>query len=143
MPAAHQPMPFSQATAGMPDTRATKASQHVRQLDVNLFSDARKIRLTGRNLTSEKILTCYRLDPAPKRRVAIRPAAPQAKRHWRISGELDMAEVGSLVERANAALRAMPVWVLVDLSGLTFIDVHGARALITLSRTLALSLHLK
>ena len=56
-------MLFSQATAGMPGTDAAGKSQHARQLDVNLFSDVKKIRLRDRNLTSEKILTCYRPDP--------------------------------------------------------------------------------
>ena len=75
------PMPFSQATAGTPGTDAARKSQHARQLDVNLFSDVKKLRLRARNLTSEKIFTCYRPDPGPKRRAAARPAAPQAKRH--------------------------------------------------------------
>lgn len=53
-----------------------------------------------------------------------------------IGGELDAAAAGSLAERAGAALRAAPGPVLVDLSGLTFIDAHGARALAALTRTL-------
>ena len=53
-----------------------------------------------------------------------------------ISGQLDTAAAGSLAERAGAALRAAPGPVLVDLSGLTFIDAHGARALAALTRTL-------
>jgi anti-sigma B factor antagonist len=53
-----------------------------------------------------------------------------------ISGQLDPAAAGSLAERAGAALRAAPGPVLVDLSGLTFIDAHGARALAALTRTL-------
>src|SRR6478609_2096258 len=60
------PMPVSQATAGMPGTDAARKSQHARQLDVNLFSDVEKIRLRDRDLTSEKILTCYRPDPGPE-----------------------------------------------------------------------------
>ena len=60
----HPLMPFSQATAGMPGTDAARKPQHARQLDVNLFSDVKKLRLRDRNLTSEKILTCYRPDPA-------------------------------------------------------------------------------
>jgi hypothetical protein len=55
--AALQAMPLSQATAGTPGTDAAKKPQHARQLDVNLFSDVKKIRLRDRNLTSEKILT--------------------------------------------------------------------------------------
>ena len=78
------PMPFSQATAGTLWTDAARKSQHARQLDVNLFSDVRKIHLRDRNPTSEKILTCYRPDPAPKGRAAARPGTPQAKRHWAV-----------------------------------------------------------
>ena len=81
-----RPMPFSQATPGMPGADAARKSQHTRQLGVNLFSDVKKIRLRDRNLTSEKILTCYRPDPAPKGRAAARPATPQAKRHWGSAG---------------------------------------------------------
>ena len=77
-------MPFSQATAGMPGTDAARKPQHARQLDVNLLSDVKKIRLRGRNLTSEKILTCYRPDPASEGRAAARPGTPQAKRHWAV-----------------------------------------------------------
>lgn len=55
----------------------------------------------------------------------------------RISGEFDMAAAASFAERADAAPRAAPGPVLVDLSGLTFIDAHGARALVALARTLA------
>ena len=79
------PMPFTQATAGMPGTGAAGKPQHARQLDVNLFSDVKKLRLRDRNLTSEKIFTCYRPDPAPEGRAAARPATPQAKRHWRMT----------------------------------------------------------
>jgi len=75
----------TQATAGMPGTDAVRKPQHARQLDVNLFSDVKKIRLRARNLTSEKILTCYRLGLDPKGRAAARPATPQAKRHWRMT----------------------------------------------------------
>lgn len=54
-----------------------------------------------------------------------------------ISGELDTAAAGSLAARAGAALPVAPGPVLVDLSGLTFIDAHGARALAALTRTLS------
>jgi len=64
--AVNDPMPFNQATAGMPGTVAAGKPQHARQLDVNLFSNVEKIRLMDRNFTSEKILTCYRPDPVPE-----------------------------------------------------------------------------
>jgi hypothetical protein len=41
----------------------------------------------------------------------------------------------ALVNRAAASVRAVPGPVLIDLSGLTFIDAHGARALAALIRT--------
>src|SRR5690348_4113675 len=66
----------------MPGTDAARKSQHARQLDVNLFSDVKKISLRDRNLTSEKIFTCYRPDPGPEGPGTARPATPLAKRHW-------------------------------------------------------------
>ena len=54
----------------------------------------------------------------------------------RVAGELDVATpADDLVERAAASVRAVPGPVLVDLSALTFIDAHGARALDALIRT--------
>lgn len=47
----------------------------------------------------------------------------------RISGELDMTTADELGELADAAVLAVPGPVLVDLSGLTFIDAHAARVL--------------
>lgn len=47
----------------------------------------------------------------------------------RITGELDAVMARALAERADAAMRMLPLPVLVDLSGLTFLDAHGARAL--------------
>src|SRR6478672_2514298 len=95
-------MPFSQATAGMPGTDAAKKPQHARQLDVNLFSDVKKIRLRDRNLTSEKILTCYRPDPAPEGRAAARPATPQAKRHWPCRCRCDVFPITYPIARIDA-----------------------------------------
>jgi anti-anti-sigma regulatory factor len=54
----------------------------------------------------------------------------------RVAGELDVATTAdALVNRAAASVRAVPGPVLIDLSGLTFIDAHGARALDTLIRS--------
>jgi anti-anti-sigma regulatory factor len=54
----------------------------------------------------------------------------------RVAGELDVATTAdALFDRAAASVRAVPGPVLIDLSGLTFIDAHGARALDTLIRT--------
>jgi anti-anti-sigma regulatory factor len=54
----------------------------------------------------------------------------------RVAGELDVATTAdALVHRAAASVRAVPGPVLIDLSGLTFIDAHGARALDTLIRS--------
>jgi len=66
------------------------------------------MRLRDRNLTSEKILTCYRSDPAPKGRAAARPATPQARRHWVITGAVlaangpDAIRIGVMLPRAAA-----------------------------------------
>lgn len=54
----------------------------------------------------------------------------------RIAGELDTTLADALPGRVSAAVRALPRPVLVDLSGLTFIDLHGARVLYGLTRTL-------
>ena len=54
----------------------------------------------------------------------------------RVAGELDVATTADeLVARAAASVRAVPGPVLIDLSALTFIDAHGARALDALIRT--------
>ena len=54
----------------------------------------------------------------------------------RVAGELDVATTAdALVARAATSVRAVPGPVLIDLSGLTFIDAHGARALDALVRT--------
>jgi hypothetical protein len=47
----------------------------------------------------------------------------------RIDGELDVLTADALAVRAAVAILGIPGPVLVDLSGLTFIDAHGARAL--------------
>jgi anti-anti-sigma factor len=49
----------------------------------------------------------------------------------RVTGELDTMMAGLFAERAEAAVQAIPRPVLIDLSGLTFIDAGGARALAT------------
>jgi anti-anti-sigma regulatory factor len=54
----------------------------------------------------------------------------------RVAGELDVATTAdALVGRAVASVQAVPGPVLIDLSALTFIDAHGARALAALVRT--------
>jgi anti-anti-sigma factor len=54
----------------------------------------------------------------------------------RLAGELDVATTAdALLVRAAASVRAVPGPVLIDLSGLTFIDAHGARALAGLTQT--------
>jgi anti-anti-sigma regulatory factor len=55
----------------------------------------------------------------------------------RITGELDAIMARALAQRADAAMRILPWPVLVDLSGLTFLDAHGARALALVIRKLA------
>jgi anti-anti-sigma regulatory factor len=54
----------------------------------------------------------------------------------RVAGELDVATTADdLVARAAASVRGVPGPVLIDLSALTFVDAHGARALDALIRT--------
>jgi anti-anti-sigma factor len=53
-----------------------------------------------------------------------------------IAGELDAMAADAFAERADAAVRSLPWPVLVDLSGLTFIDARGARVLDAVMRTL-------
>jgi len=53
-----------------------------------------------------------------------------------IAGELDLIAAGALAERARAAIAAVPGPVVIDLSGLKFVDVRGAHALDELVRTL-------
>jgi anti-anti-sigma factor len=53
-----------------------------------------------------------------------------------ITGELDEMAADAFAERADAAVRSLPGPVLVDLSGLNFIDARGARVLDAVIRTL-------
>jgi anti-anti-sigma regulatory factor len=53
-----------------------------------------------------------------------------------IAGELDALAADTFAEHADAAVRSLPWPVLVDLSGLTFIDARGARVLDAVIRTL-------
>jgi anti-anti-sigma regulatory factor len=54
----------------------------------------------------------------------------------RVAGELDVATTAdALLARASASVQAVPGPLLIDLSGLTFIDAHGARALAALIQT--------
>jgi anti-sigma B factor antagonist len=53
-----------------------------------------------------------------------------------IAGELNAMAADAFAERVDAAVRSLPWPVLVDLSGLTFIDAYGARALDAVMRTL-------
>lgn len=53
-----------------------------------------------------------------------------------ISGDLDAMTADTLGERADAAVQGVPGSVLVDVSGLTFIDAHGARVLNAVIQTL-------
>jgi anti-anti-sigma factor len=54
----------------------------------------------------------------------------------RISGELDSESADSFTERVDAAVQGLTGSVLVDLSGLTFIDAGGARCLNAVLQTL-------
>lgn len=47
----------------------------------------------------------------------------------RVSGELDIATAASFAAQAAEALRIPPGQFVLDLSGLEFVDVRGARAL--------------
>lgn len=55
----------------------------------------------------------------------------------RMAGDLDASMADALTDYANAAVQAIPGAVLVDLSGLSLIDAHGARALAALIQDLA------
>jgi len=66
--------------------------------------------------------------------VEIRAAPANGACTLRIAGELDLTAGDALAARAAAAVRAVRGPVLVDLSGLTFIDAYGARALDALIR---------
>ncbi len=52
----------------------------------------------------------------------------------RILGELDTVTAADLAERVGTAVRGTPGAVLVDLSGLAFVDAAGARALAAVVR---------
>jgi anti-sigma B factor antagonist len=54
-----------------------------------------------------------------------------------VSGELDIASAPALAERAGRALEIPAERVVLDLSGLTFIDCAGGRALIALTSATA------
>jgi anti-sigma B factor antagonist len=54
----------------------------------------------------------------------------------RISGELDSMTAEVLADRVDAAVQVLPGPVVVDLSGLTFIDARGARSLNAVLQTL-------
>ena len=54
----------------------------------------------------------------------------------RIAGDLDMITAGEFADRADQEVAATPGPVVVDLSGLTFIDARGARALAAMIDTL-------
>jgi anti-anti-sigma factor len=53
-----------------------------------------------------------------------------------IAGELEAMAADTFAERADAAVRSLQGPVLVDLSGLTFIDARGARVLDAVMRSL-------
>lgn len=53
----------------------------------------------------------------------------------RVAGELDTLVADTFADRADAVVRAVPGLVMVDLSGLTFLDASGARALATMIHT--------
>jgi anti-anti-sigma factor len=53
-----------------------------------------------------------------------------------IAGELDAMAADTFAEQVDTAVRSLPWPVLVDLSGLTFIDARGARVLDAVMRTL-------
>lgn len=54
----------------------------------------------------------------------------------RITGDLDMSMADVFADHVDAVVRAMPGPVQIDLSGLRFIDEHGARALVAVIRIL-------
>src|SRR5262249_19829006 len=56
-----------------------------------------------------------------------------------ITGELDMGMTATFLARADAEVRAVPGPVIVDLTGLTFVDAPGARVLTQLTRKLSAS----
>lgn len=51
-----------------------------------------------------------------------------------LAGELDLSTTPALTERLGALPRAAPAAVVVDLSGLTFIDSSGLNALVLAAR---------
>ena len=51
-----------------------------------------------------------------------------------VSGELDLIAVPGFVERAARAAAGTSEWLVLDLSGLRFIDCCGARALAAMTR---------
>jgi anti-sigma B factor antagonist len=53
-----------------------------------------------------------------------------------VAGELEGMGADAFAERADAAVRSLPGPVLVDLTGMTFIDAGGARVLDAVMRTL-------
>jgi anti-anti-sigma regulatory factor len=55
----------------------------------------------------------------------------------RITGELDARAAETFAGRARAAVRAVPGPLVIDLSGVTGLDVWGAHALTQFARTLA------
>ena len=46
-----------------------------------------------------------------------------------VTGDLDIATATPLTERLRAVAAGRPEWLVLDLSGLVFVDVTGARAL--------------
>ena len=104
-------MPLSQAATGMPGTDAARGSQHARQLDVNLFSDVKKIRLRDRNLTSEKIFTCYRPDSAR------RAGPPPVLRLRKLNAIAASATVGPRRADTGGAGYARGCWLIVICGG--------------------------
>jgi anti-anti-sigma factor len=51
-----------------------------------------------------------------------------------LTGELDIATAGQLVDAARRALRRRPVCLVIDLHDIAFLDLTGARALIRCRR---------
>jgi anti-anti-sigma factor len=63
------------------------------------------------------------------------------RNEWSIispSGEIDLATVGQLENELNANLESGPKHVVVDLTGVTFMDSTGLRALLAAHQNLAI-----
>jgi anti-anti-sigma factor len=84
------------------------------------------VLLLGAEVTGSFMAACLRIQAESRNGLCV----------LRLSGELDFVTAREFAERADHVLQAVPGPVVMNLSGLTLIDLRGARALAAVTQTL-------